>query len=362
MSKEILNFAYGTNELPELRPWQEKWKLTADEADFYSITGFQGLPVLQKSISKRFETRGVKGGISSRQIMVTSGGTEALFTSLLWIRSIKGTVILQHPSWGYFSDTLQLLDIPFRYSRATSAEGLRSELLEMDIRGPYLFLLTHPSNPFSFVFPEDYLRVLSDWVREDEHHYVLSDEIYDWYVTEEDGFISWATLHGLDQSIIVHGYSKATGLAGFRIGYLVADTRIYKELFPFHYSSSYGAVLFSQYMALEAQADEGKVRTVLQKALDHRWALLEEIWENSSLLELRPRKPGMYAYIDVHGPVEEQKKFIARLKSEGDVWVNPGWNFGVSKGGFRLNLCRPVDTLQTGIDRILSQANQYFSK
>jgi len=362
MADTTLNFSYGTNELPELRNWQQKWKRGADRADYYSIAGFQGIPALQKAISSRYKTRGVKGGLSPRQVMITSGGTEAIFSSLLWLKSIGGTVLLQHPSWGYFADTLQLLDIPFSYSTSTSAPELKTELNKLKVSGPVLFLLTHPSNPLSYIFPKDYLQVLSDWVYESKTNYVLSDEIYDWYVTSDDDYISWSSLHGLDQSIIVHGYSKATGLAGFRIGYLLADTAVYKALFPFHYSSSYGAALFSQYMALEAQADEDKIRLLLDKTLSDRWAVLHEEWDDKTGLKLRPRAPGMYAYIDIQGPIDLQKKYVHNLKSEAEVWVNPGWSFGVSDGGFRVNLCRPENVIRQGIRRMLNQAKQDISQ
>lgn len=362
MADYTLNFSFGTNELPELRAWQQKWKRGADQADFYSIAGFQGVPALQKAIYNRFESRGVRGGLSPRQVMVTSGGTEAIFTSFLWLKSLGGTVILQHPSWGYFTDTLKLLDIPFIYSTSLTSEELKDELNALSHSGPFLFLLTHPSNPFSFVFPRDYLQVLSDWVYSSDTNYVLSDEIYDWYMTSEDNYISWSTLHGLDQSIIVHGYSKATGLAGFRIGYLLADTALYKGLFPFHYSSSYGAALYSQYMALEAQADEEKISRLLDQTLTERWDILNTRWKDNPWLKIRDRKAGMYAYIDIEAPVASQKDFVSSLKSEAGVWVNPGWNFGVKEGGFRMNLCRPEDTLSQGIDLILKQAEKYFSK
>ncbi|NBC24956.1 MAG: aminotransferase class I/II-fold pyridoxal phosphate-dependent enzyme [Bacteroidetes bacterium] len=166
--KKFLNFAYGTNELPELRAWQDKWKHEADNEDYYSIADFHGIPELQKAVHDRFVDRGVKNGCSAHHVMITSGGTEALFSSLLWIKSKGGTVVLQHPSWSYFSDTLQLLNIPFIYSRADSASELRLDLESLNPDGTFLFILTNPSNPFSHIFSEDYLKVLSEWVSENE--------------------------------------------------------------------------------------------------------------------------------------------------------------------------------------------------
>jgi aspartate/methionine/tyrosine aminotransferase len=360
MNSEILNFAFGTNELPELREWQEKWKRATDQEDIYSIVGFHGLAALQKKIHERFIQRTVKGGCSSRQVMVTAGGTEALFTSLLWLKSINGSVLLQHPSWGYMTDTLELLQIPYSYSRATDAESLKKDLALVEKGSPTLFLLTHPSNPFSYVFPSSYLRVLSEWVHADENHYVLSDEIYDWFVGKEEDYISWASFHGLQQSIIVHGYSKPTGLAAFRIGYLLADSSVYKKIFPFHYSSSYGATIYSQFMALHAQEDEMKLREVLRLGTDRSWKIIKEEWQDSRVMSLQKRRSGMYANFVIDAPVDEQSTFFSQLKSQAKVIVTPGDNFGVEAGGFRLNICRPPDQLEEGIRRIQEFTKTHF--
>jgi aspartate/methionine/tyrosine aminotransferase len=360
MEKKVFNFAYGTNELPELRSWQDKWKREADDENYYSIADFRGIPELQKAVHTRFADRGVKNGCSARQVMITSGGTEALFSSLLWIKSIGGTVILQHPSWSYFSDTLRLLNISFIYCRAESASKLQLELDSLNPAGTFLFILTHPSNPFSHIFSEGYLSALSEWANAGEGNYVLSDEIYDWYVDERHGFQSWSSIHGLKNSIIVHGYSKATGLAGFRIGYLLADTAVYRDLFPFHYSSSYGASIYSQYIALKAQADEKEIRKLLDGALSHRWQILGEQVEENNHLRLCERNPGMYSYWKIKAPENRQRDFVQGLKKQTGVMVNPGWNFGVKDGGFRFNLCRPAEEVKKGVTLIQEFAKDFF--
>lgn len=360
MKSEMLNFAFGTNELPELKEWQEKWKRATDEEEIYSIVGFYGLPALQKEIHQRFVGRTVKGGCSARQVMVTAGGTEALFSTFLWLKSINGSVLLQHPSWGYMTDTLELLGIPYSYTRAVDAESLRRDLSETNDEAPTLFLLTHPSNPHSYLFPPSYLRALSEWVDEKDNHFVLSDEIYDWFVGEEDEYISWATLHGLKQSVIVHGYSKPTGLAAFRIGYFLADSAVYKKIFPFHYSSSYGATIYSQFMALHAQRDEAKIREVLQRGVDRSWQILEKEWRDDTALRLLERRSGMYANFEINASKGDQESFFSELKSKAKVMLTPGYHFGIEEGGFRLNICRPPAQLEEGIRRIRRFAHTHF--
>jgi aspartate/methionine/tyrosine aminotransferase len=204
--------------------------------------------------------------------------------------------------------------------------------------------------------------VLSDWVHRQSSHYVLADEIYDWFMDPADPFTSWAEIHGLSQSILVHGYSKATGLAAYRIGYLVSESSLYRKLFPFHYSSSYGAAIYSQQLALQAQLDESDIHKLLKKSLSGRWELVHKRWQDTPWMTLRPKQSGMYAYFDIEAPLSAQKEFVDQLKNKVGVWVNPGWNFGVSEGGFRLNLCRDEKILERGLFIISQEAETYFSK
>lgn len=349
METARLNLAWGTNELPELKPYWEKWLSKAKEKDIFSPSGFFGREELKQAISQRFKDR-YNREVDPDQVTVTNGGTEALYTIFQWVKAQNGRVIIQQPCWGYFIDALHLLGVPVHYSTATEPELLQKELEEDAGAGPVLFLLTQPSNPFGRTFSASYLQVLSDWVNKDDRHFVLSDEIYDWFVTNEDEFHSWSEFHGLHNSFIVHGYSKPTGLAAWRVGYFIAAEHLMRSLNAFHKNTTYGTATISQYMALEAQNEESEIRRLLQHAVQKRRKILDEKWDKDREANLLNDGPGMYAFITLPWNRERQERFFHKLQKEGEVMITPGYDFGIESGGMRINLCRSIAQLEESID------------
>jgi aspartate aminotransferase len=351
MKSTRLNLAWGTNELPELQPHWEKWLSRANKKEVFQPAGFFGLPDLKQAIADRFKSRyGFR--IQPKQVTITNGGTEALYTIFQWLSSIGGQVILQEPAWGYFKEALALLDIPVQPSVAENADQLKIELEALDSRKPTLFLLTQPSNPLCQIFSRDYLEVLSDWVNSKEQHFVLSDEIYDWYAREQDHFHSWSEIHGLGSSFIVHGYSKPTGLASWRVGYFIAPISHLRALNTFHMNNTYGTASMSQFIALEAQYEEEEIRKLLHHAIDKRRKLLSDKWEQDEDIALINEGVGMYSFVTLPWDRSKQEAFFNTLREKGELMVTPGYSFGIETGGMRLNLTRSIAQLEEAIDVI----------
>lgn len=360
MDTSRLNLAWGTNELPELHPYWKKWLHQAQADSIFQPSGFFGSPELRKAISERYHSRYHLSKLGEQDITITNGGTEALYTAFQWIKSIQGCVIIQQPSWGYFKDALRLLQIPFFESYAKESQGLTDDLEKIDYPGPKLFLLTNPSNPESHLFSEAYLQTLSDWAHSQSHHYVLSDEIYDWYASAKDGYRSWTEVHGLDSSIIVEGYSKPTGLAAFRVGYFICAPDLSRDLRTFHMHTTYGISSLSNAIALEAQREENTIRALLIESLDKRRAFVKKLW-SAHPEHLQIPNTGMYVMVDWTASEEQQKTFLTTLLKEHEIMVTPAASFGRKQSGMRLNICRSLETLEEAIPVIAEEVSKHFT-
>jgi aspartate/methionine/tyrosine aminotransferase len=354
MENHRLNLAWGTNELPELHPYWKKWLHQAQAHSIFQPSGFFGSQDLRRAIVDRYQSRYHLNELSEHQVTITNGGTEALYTAFQWIKKSNGCVIIQQPSWGYFKDALNLLEIPYFESYTKAATQLTFELEAVSFKGPKLFLLTHPSNPESHIFDKAYLSKLSDWVHASSDHYVLSDEIYDWYASAKEGYHSWTEIHGLQSSIIVEGYSKPTGLAAFRVGYFLCDPELTRELRAFHMHSTYGISSLSNAMALEAQKDEQEIRILLDEALKIRRSIVSAQWKASKeLLELPDL--GMYANLKFEGSEKELKALSKELLDNYELMVTPSFSFSRPTVGMRINLCRPKELLEEAISILSDQ-------
>jgi aminotransferase len=91
-----------------------------------------------------------------------------------------------------------------------------------------------PSNPAGKVFTRAELEGLAEIAREHDL-FVLTDEIYEHFLYGEAKHISAAAIDGMrERTIVMSGYSKTFSVTGWRIGYVIADTKWIGAIGYFH--------------------------------------------------------------------------------------------------------------------------------
>src|SRR5438046_10325341 len=92
-----------------------------------------------------------------------------------------------------------------------------------------LLMINSPSNPAGSVYSRDEIKALADLVK--DHDLILvSDEIYE-KILYEGEHVSPASLDGMfDRTVTVHGFSKTYSMTGWRLGWLVAPSPLFKEI------------------------------------------------------------------------------------------------------------------------------------
>lgn len=157
-----------------------------------------------------------------KEMLLAGNGLEEIILLLLVALGRKGRVVLPTPTFFVYEQVatalglsiLKLpliaeswqLDIPLIVQEAGQKEGL--------------IIICRPNNPTGNVFPrEDVLRLLNETkltVVVDEAYYGFSDD------TMLDDLVHY------DRLIILRTFSKTHGLAGIRLGYLLANPEIVK--------------------------------------------------------------------------------------------------------------------------------------
>ena len=95
-------------------------------------------------------------------------------------------------------------------------------------------VVNSPSNPCGKVFSRAELEAVAALAVENDL-FVITDEIYEYFVFDGAQHISLATLPGMaGRTISISGLSKTFSITGWRIGYLVADKRWMGAINYFH--------------------------------------------------------------------------------------------------------------------------------
>jgi aminotransferase len=95
-------------------------------------------------------------------------------------------------------------------------------------------LLNTPVNPTGKIFTLPELEAIAELCIEQDL-FLITDEIYEYFVYDGARHICAATLPGMrERTIVVSGFSKTFSITGWRVGYVTADVRWMPAMGHFH--------------------------------------------------------------------------------------------------------------------------------
>jgi aminotransferase len=205
--------------------------------DGYNIyTRLDGIAPLRLAISEKLAAYNGIDAEPDSQILVTSGATGAFYAACMALFNPGDEVILFEPFYGYHLNTLRALrvnavDVPMAPPSWTiDFDRLRSAITPRT-RG---IVINSPSNPCGKVFTRAELETIAKLAVEHDL-FVITDEIYEYFLYDSVAHISPATLPGMaERTITISGLSKTFSITGWRIGYLAADARWIGAIGYFH--------------------------------------------------------------------------------------------------------------------------------
>ena len=183
-----------------------------------------GKPELRELIASEYP------GITSQDVLLTAGAASALFITATSLLSSKEHMIVVRPNYATNIETpraigceIDFIDLDFSTEFQLDITKIQA-LIKPNTK--YISITT-PHNPTGTVIPEKTLKALVE-LAESGNCYLLVDETYR-DLTPENQLPLAATLSS--KVISVSSVSKAYGLPGIRIGWLITTNKQLQELF-----------------------------------------------------------------------------------------------------------------------------------
>ena len=211
-------------------------------------------------------------------------------------------------------------------------------------------IVNSPSNPAGSVIPEEAFRGIADLCK-DHDLYLISDEIYE-KILYEGRHVSPASLDGMfERTVTVHGFSKTYAMTGWRVGWLVADKPLAKEMAKIQEQTITCVPGFIQKAGLAAlTGPTAPIEKMVSEFKARREIALEALAKIPSLSVLRP-SGAFYVFPRYRAKVPSQD-VSERLLKEGRVAVTPGSAFGAAgEGHLRVSYAASRDAIREGIRR-----------
>jgi len=351
--QDVCNFGVGEPDFNTPQFMREAAKVALDEGKTkYAPAG--GVPQLRELIAEKLWK---ENGLAYRpeQVIVSTGGKQALFNVLLAMVGPGDEVLIPVPYWVSYPEIVKLANAEPVYLPTAEDTGFKitPAQLEAAINGrTKVLILNYPSNPTGAIYTSEELAALAK-VLVAHQLPLLSDEIYEKLVYDGNGHQSIGALKPemLELAITCNGFSKAYAATGWRLGYAAGPAHVIKAAVDIQSHSTSGATTFAQYGAIAAlNGDQGEVEAMRQEFEQRRNLMHAGIAAVPSLTCSRPGG-AFYLFPNVSATGLDSMSFCQRLLDEQQVAIVPGAAFGADEN-VRFSYATDRDTIEKGIERL----------
>lgn len=256
--------------------------------------------------------------VSAEDIMITTGGSEALLFGLMSTLNPGDEVIIPEPFYANYAAFAVAAGAVIRPVTSYLSEGFRLPKVEafeaLITPKTKAIVICNPGNPTGYLYSQAELEQLRDIVVK-HNLFLFADEVYREFIYDGRSFYSTYNLSGLEEHLImVDSVSKRYSMCGARIGALVTRNReVYETALKFAQARlsppTFGQVASEAALETPASYFEAVVKEYSARR-DRAIALLNEI------PGVVCPNPGGAFYAVAQLPVEDAEDFCKWMLSD----------------------------------------------
>jgi aspartate/methionine/tyrosine aminotransferase len=314
-------------------------------------TQSNGTPELRDRIAALYP------GATRDHVEVTNGGSEANYISLWHLVERNDEVVMMVPnymqSWGLargFGGTVRPWALREDRSGLPRWRPDLDELRALANARTKLILLCNPNNPTGARLAD---AELDEICRIAGRHgsWVLSDEIY--RGAERDGRETPSVWGRYERAIVTSGLSKAYGLPGLRIGWVVGPPDLMASLWSYHDYTTISPGALGDYLARHALEPSRRARLVARARaiIQGNYPVVRDwLGSHPAMFDHVPPEAGAIVYVRYHHDINSTE-LVTRLRVEKSVLIVPGDHFHMD-GYLRIGFGSETAYLRDGLERL----------
>ncbi|MCY4356726.1 MAG: aminotransferase class I/II-fold pyridoxal phosphate-dependent enzyme [Gammaproteobacteria bacterium] len=313
--------------------------------DYPQVNGFESL---REVIASRY------AGATAANVLVTVGASEANALTAATLLEPRDNLVRLLPTYEQLCG--DALNLGFEVRNVKLHPGQRWEIDELALckatdQHTRILHVVNPNNPTGSVLTSSERTMLINCAGQ-VGAWLVADEVY--IGTERDTDQPTPSFWGKsEQVIIINSMSKAYGLPGLRIGWVVAPEVVINKLWRRHEYAVIAASRLSMRLAEHALRSpacdklNARTRQLVRRGFN---ILQEQLATHTDVFSVIPPQASAMSFVQFRLPVTSEE-LAKRLLREEDVLVLPGSRFGM-ENYFRFSSALEQDHLLEGLSRL----------
>lgn len=219
--KEVIHLNIGQPDIAT--PKQMLDAVRNIDFDVLEYTQSAGLPAYREALVRYYNSNDI--AVNYEDILVTTGGSEALLFGLFSCLDDGDEVIIPEPFYANYNGFSQAGNITVRPISSSIENGFALPPMDdfetLINENTKAILICNPNNPTGYLYSKEELNRLKEIVLE-HNLYLFADEVYREFTYDGKTHTSILQLDGLDEhAVVMDSISKRYSACGARIGALV---------------------------------------------------------------------------------------------------------------------------------------------
>ncbi len=221
---KVYHLNIGQPDLPTPKQGLDALKTITRKTLEYSPS--DGILPLREKLCGYYKKFGIE--ISPSEIIVTTGGSEAVLLSFLACINQGDEIIMVEPGYANYISFAKTAGVVVKTVTSSIDNGFALPPVEHfeEVITPRTkaILLCNPSNPTGYVYTPEELQQIKEIVRKHDL-FLLSDEVYREFVYSGQPYVSALTLGIDDNVVVIDSVSKRYSECGIRVGMVVTKNK-----------------------------------------------------------------------------------------------------------------------------------------
>lgn len=333
----------------------------------YHYSDTMGLPELRTKIMNYYNSNYGCNIPGINNLMISSGSKILIYITLATVLNEGDEALIYEPAWLSYQEQVKLAGGIPRFVPYTCGLGDFDKYITDKTR---IIILNNPNNPAGVAYKKDDLIQIYELCK-DKGIFILMDEAYSDFVDDKSEFSSLAGIApDLKGVIIINSLSKNFGMSGWRVGYVIAEDQLIREMLKLNqHLVTCAPTILQQYLAYYFDDICRVTSDQITETVKKRNRIVEYL--KMIGLSCLPGSATFYIFVNVEELDVSTLDFCLYLLFKYGIATVPGGAYGKSTDKFirvgigaesEERICYALDTIKMVISEKLTDSTYVRNK